>query len=705
MEINAYQPCPCHAERKIKFCCGKQIVGDLNAVMTLSSAGQTIAAVDKLERLLQTWGEKDCLLTLRTHLLLELSEIDRARESNTRFLQKNPKHPMGLLHQALLCLAEQDIGGAIRASQDAMDTIKGTSIPVAFANAYRLLGLSLLRQGEPFAARAHLRFALTLRPNDEQIYAMLRQSLRHAWGTTLRKYDPVLPVAPPEPLWSRTYQQVRRLIQRGQWRTAMHYIERKMLPENPQEPVLHRTVAILAMWLCDQARASAAWRAYAQCPGVSLQEAVEAYSWIMALGERLATRTVEQTQQITEVRDLQGLLERLQTEPQVVELPPPEEIADPQARRYGLLDKLPPDKTEPIDYSQIPLVVAELLVYGPGESEGEGPTLLEVRWWHDADAQTAVEQLDERLGATLDRATRRTAVLGQVGEDNARLTWFWELPEGLTREQTRQLDQAMANHRACESWTAIPLAMLDGKSPQEVAEDAAYRPQLLALIAQFETNDSRHPYNQDTARAVRARLGLPEPAPIDPQVHNPKLLSPVWLLSVDWAAAGDQDLLMVTQHAITSAHHALIERLAREIVRREPLHAQVDMGALYRLLAEATLDDEQALEWSRRARKQDVSRGQSPGLALMFELELRLARGISEKTPELFQEITSRYLQEPEVAQRFAQLMAMLGISRDAEVDSDDDESGEEASVVVPATERSEHREGAGRKLWLPGDP
>ncbi len=708
MEINAYQPCPCHAERKIKFCCGKQIVGDLNAVMTLSGAGQTVAAIDKLDRLLQSWGEKDCLLTLRTHLLLEVGEIEKARRSNESFLEKNPKHPMGLLHRTLICLVERDVAGAVRASQDAMDAIKGTAIPIAFANAYRLLGIALLQRGEVFAGRAHLKFARTLRPNDQSTLMAIRESLRASRGNTLRKYDPWLPAAPPEPLWSRTYQQVGRLIDRGQWRTALQYLDRKMLPEHPQEPVLHRSIAILAMWLGDRERASTAWRAVAECPGASTQEAVEAFGWVMALSDRLSTRAVEQKRRIVEIRDAAEIKARLEADPlvgEITEFDEPMEEGE-TASRWLLLDRPALTEGKGVEFLQLPLVVADALLRVPPH----GPPRWEMTWWDVPEAQAAATAWLERLGELLDSSTESTIVLRTLGEDSARLTWSWRLPDDVAPELSRKWECAMATHLACEVWPQIPMQLLDGLTPQEAVQKPQYLAPLLALISQFETNGRRHPFNADTARAVREHLGLPEPERIDPRQRDAKTIPPIWLTWVDWELAGDTDLLSVAHYAINADDRSLAVQLSEEIVRREHLHAQVDLAGIYKILAESTLDDEQAVEWVRRLRRLLVSRGQSPGLGLMLELELRLARGIAEKTQELFGEITARHLEEPEVAQRFARLMAHVGLPRGNHDDEGHLEEGDSGDAAVgapsgssaPGTESAQSPE---RTLWLPGDP
>ena len=77
MDIDIYQQCPCHAEKKIKSCCGKEIVGDLNSVLAKNSAGQPAAALDLLDRTIKKTGPKDCLLTIQTHILISNGEVEK----------------------------------------------------------------------------------------------------------------------------------------------------------------------------------------------------------------------------------------------------------------------------------------------------------------------------------------------------------------------------------------------------------------------------------------------------------------------------------------------------------------------------------------------------------------------------------------------------------------------------------------------------
>ena len=86
MDIDVYQQCPCHADKKIKFCCGKDILGDLNQVLSKNKSGQSQAALDQLDRAIKNIGPKDCLLTIKTHILITSGQIELAKEANQLFL-------------------------------------------------------------------------------------------------------------------------------------------------------------------------------------------------------------------------------------------------------------------------------------------------------------------------------------------------------------------------------------------------------------------------------------------------------------------------------------------------------------------------------------------------------------------------------------------------------------------------------------------
>jgi hypothetical protein len=46
MALDAYQPCPCGIDKKIKFCCGAEIIEDLGKIETALDGDQRLGALD-----------------------------------------------------------------------------------------------------------------------------------------------------------------------------------------------------------------------------------------------------------------------------------------------------------------------------------------------------------------------------------------------------------------------------------------------------------------------------------------------------------------------------------------------------------------------------------------------------------------------------------------------------------------------------------
>ena len=113
MEIDIYQFCPCHSGKKIKFCCGKDIVADLKQIVAKSQSNQSLSALEQIDRVMAKVGQRDCLLALQTHIYFDMGEVEKARESNRLFSSSNPNHPIAIQHDALLKLSDGDVPGQL----------------------------------------------------------------------------------------------------------------------------------------------------------------------------------------------------------------------------------------------------------------------------------------------------------------------------------------------------------------------------------------------------------------------------------------------------------------------------------------------------------------------------------------------------------------------------------------------------------------
>ncbi|MCP4480290.1 MAG: hypothetical protein GY818_19580, partial [Planctomycetaceae bacterium] len=276
MDIDIYQQCPCHAEKKIKFCCGKDVIGDLNEVLAKNKSGQSTAALDQIDRAIKKSGPKDCLLTIQTHILITNGEIEKARESNELFLKTNPKHSTGLHHRALIFLAEGKTDEAVEALQDAMDAITGNEIPISLANAFRMVGVALFSEGKTMAGRAHLKYAMVLKnESDPEIGRMLQESLAApSTPLVLKQEFPLAPV-PEGAEWEKRYVNTFRALDRGQFRKGLKFLN-KIDSEFPDLPIIARGIAIVNSYLGRIDDQVEAWRRYSRLDGVSVLEGTEA---------------------------------------------------------------------------------------------------------------------------------------------------------------------------------------------------------------------------------------------------------------------------------------------------------------------------------------------------------------------------------------------------------------------------------------------
>ncbi len=216
MEINGYQQCPCHPDKKIKFCCGKEVVSGLNEVMSKSQAGQSAGALEQIDRLIARDGEKDCLATLRIKLLMSLGEVEEATATNERFLQRNPGHFLGLQNRSILCLMQGDVPKSYEALQDAIDSVTGAMIPGSFSKSFETLGAMLLRAGLALSSRQHLQAALRINPENEQAKMLLMETMRVRGPLLLVAGSFELKPAPQgDAPWIKKYENVGRALRRG----------------------------------------------------------------------------------------------------------------------------------------------------------------------------------------------------------------------------------------------------------------------------------------------------------------------------------------------------------------------------------------------------------------------------------------------------------------------------------------------------------
>lgn len=693
MDIDIYQQCPCHSDKKIKFCCGKEIVGDLNSVLAKNSAGQPVAALDLLDRTIKKTGPRDCLLTIQTHILISNGEIEKAKESNELFLKNCPGHTTGFHHRALIFLAEEKIDEAVEALQDAMDAITGNEIPISLANAFRMLGVGLFSEGNTIAARAHLTYALALKgETDQELARMLHETLVSRSVPLVLKQDFQLG-APPEGVpWESKYTNVIRAMDRGQFRKGLKFLN-KLDEKFPDQPVIARATAIVLGYLGRVDAMVEAWRRYSRMEGVTVPEAVEAEAIAQLFDKEPMSEPVSIDRVTYEVSETDGVSELALSHSRLaaagaVEGDPFGEGPAPRLV-FLVLDRDKVASVDELTLENVPQVIAEVLIYG---KQTDRSARIEVVTSNDARYEIVKQLITDTFGKFL----QGEPVTQEVGESNAMselLEWRWHLPEGLSRQRHSEMVNAHREKLLLNDWPNLVFNVLGKQTPLEAAGDPEMEIPLRALVMMLETASQGQYFNEDLGGKLRQRLGLSEFEPIGVSDVQ-RVSSPILQQYLDYEKLTDTQLVQIQSDAMQVGNLRVLKKVVAESLRR-PDFDGVPRDISYSMMAQFCEDEQESLDYLARAREAADKLGRPVGIYYVQEFELRLSRGMTERLPELLQTIQMNYLDDPEVEYQLVRVLDRFGIGPDR----GPIRGGAASAGAVPGPAAGNPESG----LWTPG--
>lgn len=663
MDIDIYQQCPCHTEKKIKFCCGKEVIGDLNEVLAKNKSGQSTASLDQLERVMKKSGPKDCLLTIQTHILISQGEIEKARESNELFLKTNPKHSTGLHHRALILLAEGNTEQAVESLQDAMDAITGNEIPISLANAFRMVGIGLFSQGKSIAARAHLKYAQALKSDsDPELGRMLHESLAAPSIPLILKQEFPLAPTPPEVQWEKRYVNMFRALDRGQFRKALKFLM-KIDAEFPDLPIVVRGIAVVNSYLGRVEEQVVAWRRYSRLEGLSKLEAVEAEA-IAQVFDDIPLSTPILIERITfEIgeTDLVSELALSSSRLAISDPIPSDPFEEGPAPRwnYLVLDRDKVASAEDLTLENVPNVIAEILIYG---KQTDRPARIEAITAKDDRYQQVKSFIDETFTGTIE-GEPKTQEIGKSDELSELLEWRWHLPEGVTRSQHNEMVKSHREHLLVNEWPKLVFQLLSDTSPEEAANDPELEISLRALLLMLENATQGQVFNEELGTKIRERLGLSDYERVTP-TENQLISSPILQQYLNFDSLSEQQLTIVQNEAMAVGNMRALRQVVTEALARPEMQS-MPRDVSYSMMAHFTDDDEEALGHLEQAKAEATKTQRPVGIYFVQEFEFRLTRGLTENISELLQTIQVNHLNEPEVEYQLVRVLDRFGIGPD----------------------------------------
>ena len=704
MDIDIYQQCPCHAEKKIKFCCGKSVVGDLDDALAKSKAGQTSSALEQLKRTIAKSGPKDCLVTIQTRLLLQAGEIEKARAANAVFQKNNPDHSSGFHHLALICAQEGDTAAAVEALQDAMDAIVGNSIPVTFAQAFRIIGMRFLEQNNLFAGRAHLRYADLLKEEPETKQILL-STFQNSPGVTAK--TEMMPELCPENVeWEKKYKNVLRAIDRGQFRKALK-MAKKADAAFPGVSTIKRTLAIINSMLGYNDDTIAAWQALAD------HEEDNSWDQIAALAtkqffDRINEKKSDVIRHSFEINDFDALKELTASSNQLSPANRPDEDpfgeSNPPVVGYYLLSKPKLDaQGDDFELEDVPFMRGEILLYA---KQTDRPARLE---YIVPAAQTYDENLEilkNILGQL--HSTPKTSVIDSIPELDALMSWDWVLPEETSFEKHGELMKQQVRSRLIDTWMDYPFHCLGNLSVRDAAKDDVKRPAVQAMLTELEHNSHKGMYPKSVINEMRMELGIEKLLPADLLDQDMEASCTLIRANLDFQKCEESILFKVHEFGMIVRCLPIIERTCHAMLIRAGIEDKIQKDRIYAVLASINDETDIVLDYLSKAKQEAKTAGRTIGALLVQEFEFRLSRGMHENLKELIRTIQSRHLDEPEVEYRLTEVLVKYGLYDPTSTDgapnmpSPNRQRSPLMAQSVPAKNGKKESDSPAESLWIP---
>ncbi len=719
MTLDPYQLCPCGSGKKVKFCCSRDIVHELERIQRMVEGEQRLAALEKIDSLLGKYPDRSSLLMLKAEVELALDQADKAGQTVQRLLEIDPQNPsVQALPAIMTCLERESIHRAVEQLQRSFEVADSVVTPRMY-EALLLVSLGLMREGFPAAAKGHLQLALEVtRTKDQRCVSLFLQLNQTGTIPLLLRESLDFAECPDDVTWKIEFQTAMAEAYRGRWLLAADKLSDMSKRILDAAPIL-KNLGVLRSWLAQNKEAVVAFRALSRIREMPLEERVDAEALAQLLDLDSDATQVEIVKEIYHVPETDRLMEQCLSRKQLrqLEVQPTDSEDDqpPPKALFDLLDRPWPEANAEWKATDVPRSIGTMAIYGRQTDREARIELITARVQEPPPHQQLLQEL---LGEAF-REPVSTEVLTKASRLMTELFSSWRVPPGLEPQRRAELIRDLHRHAVLERWPSLPSPLLGDKTPREAAQAGRSRVPLMAtlLILELMVRDGS---SQVDMGPLREELNLPAPGPIEAAEADVDRLPVHHFLRLNVSELSDDQLVTAYRRAYGHRDVASLRGLAQEVIHRPSLDEKIDKVEAYDILSDIAPSTDEALEYLEKARKLATSEGESPAQWLIDELELRLLRGELEQFLQLLKEIQSRYMKEPGVSSALMEVLSRYGLvtpdgrlmiptKRDVAAAAATHEVQTAPAVwtpdapppTPPPSEADEKKEES--KLWLPG--
>jgi hypothetical protein len=326
---------------------------------------------------------------------------------------------------------------------------------------------------------------------------------------------------------------------------------------------------------------------------------------------------------------------------------------------FLLLDREIPANSANLSRDNVPKVLGEALLYG---KETDRAARVEFTTIKTADYAAKLKHLTDALGSFAGPQEKEEET-GKIPAVAATLAVNWRFPDDTPVDVRTKLVQDQRAQTLLSIWPNLPMGALDGKTPRQAVADVPGQVKVQAVILQM---DLAEPVESGDYNKLRRSLGLPTLETIEPEGVRVETLSPARQVRLNASKLTDDQLISIFRRAVISAAPRLVRKIALEVVSRPSLdkHEGVDKAEAYDILSRMALDADEALSYLTKAQEAARTKGRSPARYMLAELPYRLQRGEEQESRRILNLLTTKYGQEPGIAQALYGLLSQMGLVR-----------------------------------------
>lgn len=716
MQVDAYQYCPCGSGKKIKFCKCADNFKDLDKIDRMISGGQLVAALDRINQLLQTTPSAAWLLALKAQILFQLREFDSLTETANRFWRLKPDNQLALWLMTICeTVREPSVLSAAKYFLDGVSEVRDVIHP--FGQTAGLMLAERLTMEEQYLSALLITDLLGILFKSEEPAQFMEELTRERGVSTFAKITPNVHEKVGQVSWNERLQEVRSLFRSHRVPQAYSKLQ-SLNREFADQPVLLSMLVICELYRCDNIAAARYCERLAKIENLSLQERAYYQALAFTLTPPTTGACIPQTAMLFELSAGQEEhITRLLGEMNAFELMPDpngdlkadfavilnEEIGPKQIYQFFTHHKVP-HNNEVLD-----LEVGTGLI-GLFGKQTDHPARLLVRY--SSESHATVTRINELLTALeLKQADaqypRKDDILPISVQSllvpylrNARLS-----EESTDEEVTRLREQIRATAR--ERLKSCNLGCLDGKTAAEVAGSPQYHIKLLGLLLTLLAYEDGT-FSQSDFDQLAAELQI-SPLPHIVPSETLSNISPADLYFIDVEKVPANAVLPFASYLfemkLYSRFPALIQRLQQPDVPNDPPGFATELLLMLKFSSAATFTEriesiEKLIELYAAAKK-------PVGQLVMTAVNTLLSAGKTVEGQAMFSKYFRKYPEDPVMLAFVQQLMAhnpqQQPISPTLPIGPGAADSGSGIWTPGQAAEPSAPASSGGSKLWLPG--